>query len=287
MKQASNCKELLWTGERLVTSIFNYGAIDHLHRYAIALSLVDEKNVLDVASGEGYGSALLAQRARFVTGVDLSQEAINHAKKKYSSVNLEFRYGSATEMPIATHSIDMVVSFETIEHHDRHEEMLSEIKRVLKPSGLLIMSSPDKLNYSESPGIVNPFHVKELYADEFRRLIQSYFGKALFLSQKHVFGSIITVDDATGPFREFSGDYDNVHETPNISSPVYNICLASNGALPHLPHSFFCGKKATDCPDVARMAAIETELLSLKNSRSFQLATLASQFVRGVRRLMG
>jgi ubiquinone/menaquinone biosynthesis C-methylase UbiE len=286
MNSASNSKELPWTGERLVPSIFNYGAIDHLHRYALALSLADGKTIIDVASGEGYGSALLARRARFVTGVDLSEEAINHAKAKYTATNLEFRQGSATEMPLATHSVDIVASFETIEHHDRHDDMLSEIKRVLKPNGLLIMSSPDKLNYSESPGIVNPFHVKELYADEFQRLIQSYFGKALFLSQKHVFGSIITVDNATGPFREFFGDYNELRETANISAPVYNICLASNEDLPQLPHSFFCGKKATDCPDIARMAALETELLSLKNSRSFRLASLAAQFVRGVRGLV-
>ena len=267
-------------------SILNYGAIDHLHRYALALSLADGKNVLDVASGEGYGAALLAQRASFVTGVDLAEEAINHAAIKYCADNLMFRQGSATALPLASQSVDIVVSFETIEHHDRHDDMLREIKRVLKPSGLLIMSSPDKLNYSESPGIVNPFHVKELYADEFRRLIQTYFGKALFLSQKHVFGSIITVDNATGPFREFSGDYNEVHETANLSAPVYNICLASNEALPQLPHSFFCGKKATDCPDVARMAALETELLSLKNSRTFRLAAMAAQFVRGVRGLV-
>ena len=48
-------KELPWTGERMVTSVFNYGAIDHLHRYAVAVQLAKNKDVLDIASGEGYG----------------------------------------------------------------------------------------------------------------------------------------------------------------------------------------------------------------------------------------
>lgn len=276
MKSASN--ELPWTGERLVPSIFTYGAIDHLHRYALALTLADGKNILDVASGEGYGSALLARRAHFVTGVDICEEAVRHAQRKYSAENLQFKQGSATAVPLDTHSVDVVVSFETIEHHDRHDEMLQEVKRVLKPNGLLIMSSPDKLHYSELPGITNPFHVKELYAPEFRSLIESHFSKCIFLNQKHVFGSIIAIDDTPADFREFSGDYCEISEAVKISSPVYNLCMASNTALPQLPHSYFCGSKATDCPDVARIAVLENELLLLKNSRSFKFVSLASRF---------
>jgi len=62
---------------------------------------------------------------------------------------------------------DLVVSFETIEHHDEHEQMLAEVKRVLKPDGMAIISSPDKAIYTDKPEYHNSFHVKELYREEF------------------------------------------------------------------------------------------------------------------------
>jgi SAM-dependent methyltransferase len=249
------------------------------------MSLVDAKSVLDIASGEGYGSYLLAQRARFVTGVDISEEAVNHAKCKYAFKNLEFRQGSAIEIPLANDTVDIVVSFETIEHHDRHDDMLEEIKRVLKPNGVLIMSSPDKLYYSEMPGIINPFHVKELYADEFRCIIRRHFDKSIFLSQKHVFGSIITTDNAIAGCREFSVDYSHISETKNMQAPRYNLCIASDGDIPELTHSCFCSQKSTDCPDMVRISTLEGELLALKSSRSFKLASIAIRLSQSVRRI--
>ena len=103
--------------------------------------------VLDIASGEGYGSALLASGATRVTGVDIDPQTVQGATQKYSSnnSNLEFKQGSADNIPLHSGLFDVVVSFETIEHHDNHVEMMREIKRVLKLGGLLIISSPDKL----------------------------------------------------------------------------------------------------------------------------------------------
>jgi 2-polyprenyl-3-methyl-5-hydroxy-6-metoxy-1,4-benzoquinol methylase len=63
-----------------------------------------------------------------------------------------------------------VVSFETLEHHDKHDEMFLEIKRILRPGGLLLMSTPEKLFYTDLPNVQNEFHVKELYLEEFRDL---------------------------------------------------------------------------------------------------------------------
>src|SRR5687768_490230 len=135
-------KELPPTGERMVTSIFNYVAIDHLHRYAVAAQLAKDKDVLDIASGEGYGSNLLSKLSKSVIGVDISSEAVLHAKEKYTNINLEFKEGAADKIPLQDCSVDMVVSFETIEHHDLHDKMLQEIKRVLRPEGMVIISSP-------------------------------------------------------------------------------------------------------------------------------------------------
>src|SRR5690606_13277305 len=152
-----------FTGERLETSICNGNTINHLHRYAIAMSLIKGKTVLDIASGEGYGSHLMSFESQYVYGVDINDEAIKRAAKKYQRDNLKFIVGSTSNIPIETNSIDVVISFETIEHHNEHDQMMNEVKRVLKPEGTLIISSPDKYFYSDLRNYNNPFHVKELY----------------------------------------------------------------------------------------------------------------------------
>ena len=106
-----------FTGERYVPAELGEIRVEHMHRYAAALKLAAGKDVLDVACGEGYGSRLIAGVARAVTGVDISADAIGHANRAYGGLgNLAFRQGSATELPLADKSFDVVVSFETIEH---------------------------------------------------------------------------------------------------------------------------------------------------------------------------
>src|SRR5687768_2473380 len=134
MEQRSNSIQALdFTGERYVPEIRGDIALEHLHRYLLAKQLVAGKTVLDIASGEGYGSSILAESAFKVAGVDISREAVSHAQAKYRAENLEFLLGSCSVIPLSDASVDVVVSFETIEHHDEHELMIKEIKRVLRP----------------------------------------------------------------------------------------------------------------------------------------------------------
>src|SRR5258706_15489259 len=116
-------KRKKYTGERLETHEQGEGMIEHLHRYAIAMEKCRGKSVLDIASGEGYGSSLLATTALKVTGVDIDAETVRAANEKYTIKNnkLEFLQGSADHIPFATGIFDIVVSFETIEHHDKHQ----------------------------------------------------------------------------------------------------------------------------------------------------------------------
>lgn len=222
-------KEFEWTGERLTTGKSSEIVIHHLHRYAIAMDLVKEKVVLDIASGEGYGSNLMASVAKSVIGADIDEEVVKFAQLKYIKPNLEYRVGGADKMPVENNSIDVVVSFETLEHHDKHEEMFIEIKRVLKKDGLLIMSSPDKLNYTDIPKFNNPFHVKELYREEFKQLVEKYFMNVKIYYQSVVFGSLIVPENGIGiNFNEFEGGFQVISGHSSIKSPVYNICLASN-----------------------------------------------------------
>src|SRR6201982_1680505 len=91
---------LAWTGERYVPEISGNIELEHMHRYLYALACAEGKTILDLASGEGYGSALLAKRAAFVTGVDIAEEAVEHAGQKYQLPNLEFRIGSCSEVSL-------------------------------------------------------------------------------------------------------------------------------------------------------------------------------------------
>ena len=131
------------SGERFLPDMQGNIALEHLHRYLMAREFVAGKVVLDIACGEGYGSALLAEAAARVIGVDISPEAVAHASAVYGRPNTMFQVGHCAEIPLSRASVDAVVSFETIEHHAEHEAMFMEIKRVLRPGGLLIMSSPD------------------------------------------------------------------------------------------------------------------------------------------------
>jgi len=234
--------ELPWTGERYVPKIDGDIEMEHLHRYAIARDLAYGKDVLDIACGEGYGSELLATVARKVTGVDISEETIAHAARKYVRPNIAFAVGSCACIPLADASIDLVVSFETIEHHDRHLEMMQEIRRVLRPAGVLIISSPDKHEYSDVPGYKNEYHVKELYLSEFRDLLATGFKHVRVLGQRVNFGSLVAPTDGRATrFATYSRKDESVRREPGVMKPVYYIALASNATLPQIHGGLYDG----------------------------------------------
>ena len=236
MNDDINKLSLPWTGERYVPEIEGQIELEHLHRYLFAAKFVQGKNVLDIASGEGYGSAVLASKANHVIGVDISEEAVNHARSKYQNRNIEFRVGPADSIPVESNSIDVVVSFETIEHHDKHKEMMSEIKRVLKPDGILIMSSPDKYFYSVVPNYSNPYHVKELFKEEFKELLGKFFKNVRLLGQRVVYGSVIVPEEGTQfIFQNLTPE----REEAGLCKTIYDIAVASDNELPVLTGGLF------------------------------------------------
>ena len=248
--------ELPFTGERYVPRISGNIEIEHKHRYLYALPYVEGKAVLDIASGEGYGSALLASKAASVVGVDVAPDAVTHAARKYRLDNLAFRVGSCSDIPILDGAVDVVVSFETIEHHDQHERMLAEIKRVLKPGGLVVISSPDKAIYSDKPSYHNPFHVRELYHDEFEGLFRARFKNVLGLGQKVIFGSGILPNGGETQPAAISLELDEGAPRPGLIEPIYNLVLASDAALPPAPTSFLdVGVDASDAVQAWKAAA--------------------------------
>jgi SAM-dependent methyltransferase len=273
--------EFEWTGERLTTGKDNEIVIHHLHRYAIALDLVKNKIVLDIASGEGYGGNLLSKNAKNVIGVDIDTTVIEFAKSKYKKYNLEFKVGSADKIPVESNSIDVVVSFETIEHHDKHDEMFEEIIRVLKPDGILIMSSPDKLNYRDIPKFYNPFHIKELYREEFKQLIEKHFKNATIYYQSVVYGSLIVPENGLGKnFSEFEGDFEKINSHSTIKTPVYNLCIASNGSLSETLNYNFSFFNAQNM--LTTILGKENEIY---NSKTYKAGKIISFPLRMVRKL--
>ena len=187
---------LPFTGERFVPGDPNAKGemwFEHWHRYHYVLPLVAGKAILDVACGEGYGSALMSRHAAQVVGVDISAEAIAHAGGTYADRrNLKLIEASCTRLPLEAASFDVVVSFETIEHIHEQAAFLDEVKRVLKPEGVLILSCPNKAEYSDKRGFTNEFHVKELYRPELEALLAPRFGHTRWLSQRNAFVTLIS-----------------------------------------------------------------------------------------------
>ena len=133
-----------FTGERYIPSVPGNIELEHRHRYLIAQQLAKGKTVLDIACGEGYGTALLSEVADHAIGVDIDPAIVAHAAKKYQGNNITFAVGSCSNIPLISSSVDLAVSLETIEHADAHDQVIAEIARVLKPEGTLILSSPDQ-----------------------------------------------------------------------------------------------------------------------------------------------
>ena len=227
-----------FTGERYTPGVEGEIEHEHLHRYLFALQLCTGRDVLDLASGEGYGSALLAQVARSVVGVDIDAQSVRFANENYARHNLSFASGSATQIPLTNAAVDVVISFETIEHFAEHDAFLREIKRVLKPDGVLLMSSPDRDVYSKGEPTQNPFHIKELDKTEFHSLIKTYFAHAAFGCQKAAAGSLILPEtdsrmDIVIPVQVFDrGSSAHLEQSVGVQKAVYLLAVASDGALP-------------------------------------------------------
>ena len=228
-----------FTGERFVPEEHGNIELEHRHRYLQACQIAGGKVVLDIACGEGYGSAMLANTAEKVIGVDISAEAVKHARNRYKKANLEYREGSCAEIPLADESVDLVVSFETIEHHDQHEQMMQEIKRVLRPAGVLLISSPDKYHCSIETGYTNPYHVKELYQHEFKQLLDKYFKNTAYFGQRILYGSAIFPESLSTSTLSYWQDNAIVKDASGMIKPTFWIALASDSQLPTMASGVF------------------------------------------------
>lgn len=256
-----------FTGERMVPGQTGAIEAEHLHRYFLARALCHGKDVLDIASGEGYGAAFLAQTSRTVIGVELDAASVEYARSIYHAANLKFVVGDAVRIPIGDHSVNIVVSFETIEHIADHEQFFYEVKRVLRPNGLLLISTPDKSVYSALGTASNPFHVRELTETEFRKTLSAAFHNVAIFRQRAFSGSAIVPDaiaDGQNKMMVFERRDSQAFEADtNLSRAPYLVAIACDEALPEMGVSLYLhGDCGTAAPEIM------SELQRLRNVES-------------------
>jgi len=235
-------KDLPWTGERYVPQVRGDIALEHLHRYAFASELTEGKRVLDIACGEGYGSEMLSRNAKSVVGVDIDPATVAHAMTKYRSPKMKFIEGACEKIPLPDKSVDLVVSFETLEHIEDQDQFLGEIERVLDSGGILVISTPEKSAYSDKPRHVNPFHKKELYREQFLRLLSQKYGHMIYFEQKVAFGScLVAPKDQTMGFSSFQLNEGSMASSKRngLKDAVYLVAVCSKAPLPDLAGSMY------------------------------------------------
>ncbi|HYM09388.1 MAG TPA: methyltransferase domain-containing protein [Bryobacterales bacterium] len=188
-----------FTGERVIPGEVEVDLLnEHLARYAFAARLARGKRVLDAGCGAGYGAARLAACARRVVGLDIAAEAVDAARQQYALPRLEFLRADCRDLPFASGSVDLIVAFEVIEHLEQWERLLAETRRVLAPGGELILSTPNRLYYSESRESPNPFHVHEFDYREFCTALDSYFPHRRVFFENHAEGVVFSPSEPSG-----------------------------------------------------------------------------------------
>jgi SAM-dependent methyltransferase len=236
--------ELTLTGERCVPWDPGSATLyEHFHRYWWASRLVEGLRVVDAACGEGYGSALLAKLAASVIGFDIAPEAIRHARLRYESARLCFVEGDLEHAgAVTSEPVDAIICFEAIEHVEDHEAVLRGFKELLEPDGLLLISTPDKEQYSDARDFSNPYHVHELGRAEFRDLLGSHFRYVALWEQSFLVGSVLAPETRGGlqsdaptlvPFTRTNRGW----EFASGKNGTYIVALASDKPLASTPAS--------------------------------------------------
>ncbi|MEA2159343.1 MAG: hypothetical protein QOD66_1723 [Solirubrobacteraceae bacterium] len=243
------------------------------------------RRVLDLASGEGFGAAILAASADSVVGVDLDERTVEHSRLNYSSDKISFAVADARNLSdFADGSFDAVVAFEMIEHVAEQDRVLDEIKRVLAPDGLVVISTPDREAYQEATP-ANPFHVQELDAEQFGELLRSRFANVGTWGQRTITGSSLTVVDAQAAdpvarsfFVEHSGDGWEVMPAP---APLYLVAVASDAQLPPVAAESTLGDSGLEllrAAEAKTVEAVELKRVTAElDARTKQLARLSAR----------
>ncbi len=218
---------LEFTGERVVPGLVDSNLLnEHVARYRFAAQFAKHGLVLDAGCGSGYGSAELGKTAR-VIGFDFSEEAVRYSRASHGSPGVRFLQATCEALPFADCSFELVVAFEVIEHLGKWPLLLEEARRVLRSTGTLLVSTPNKAYYAETRAAAgpNPWHVHEFEYAEFRTALNAVFPHVRLWSQNHS-EVIAFVPETPGP-----GILDSAAD-PRPESAHFFIAACSQSPIP-------------------------------------------------------
>ncbi|MGA2320243.1 MAG: class I SAM-dependent methyltransferase [Solirubrobacteraceae bacterium] len=204
---------------------------EHRGRYWWAGQLAEGREVLDAGCGTGYGTEILAGAgAQRVVGIDRSHEALEDARSSFSGSAREFSLADLHQLPFEDSTFDLAVCFEVIEHVEDQQQAITELRRVLRPGGLLAISSPNRDVYP--PG--NPHHTHEFVPEELAQVLTSEFANVKLYRQSAWLAAAILNDEQS---RAVGIEAELMLRVVKIGSvepgdEVFTVALASNGELP-------------------------------------------------------
>jgi len=268
------------SGERMIPDFHHEAVVyaEHLVRYLFAARFVAGKQVLDVASGVGYGADLLKSAgASEVVALDRSPEAVRYGTKHHSKFRPAHLLGDAESLPLRSAQFDVVVSFETIEHVSDYRRLLAEVKRALRQDGLFIVSTPNRGIYVEG----NPFHTKEFTFDEFEQTLAGRFTYVRTFSQDDwIASAIFSPEEMKGADRPIAGQpslFKAAGKSP--SETLYMVSLCSDVPLPEAGQQVVLTSLYEMRYYLEEIARRDAEIEQFKTDLSEQAATLAQRDV--------
>ncbi len=205
------------TGERTLPDVpeENYWFRRHLAVYEWIAARTHGRRVVDLACGEGYGTAVLGRTAAGAVGVDANPEAFEHARAKYTRGNVTFERNM---VEVWSGDVDCAVFLQTIEHVQDPDGVLERINQLVGPDGVAYVSTPNVLTLAPKgePRSGNPWHVREYRPQEFRALCERHFPRVDLLGLFHARKLRV---------HQFALEHlgwDRVHTTLRLSGPFYS-----------------------------------------------------------------
>jgi len=232
---------------------------------------------LDLGCGTGYGSSILASGARAVLGVDISEEAIRFAQGNFKMANVQFLVGDCSRLSLKSGSVESITCFEVVEHLVDQDAFLNEIQRVLKEDGFLVISTPNRVFYTDECQEKNPFHTHEFDFSEFESYLRQYFSRVEIYYQNHSYSIVITNPSLRHSVRpKLNGNQEKLESTSNF---FVAICSKTEANWPgiqdlvYLPHTgnLLREKEQRIRSLESRIAELDRKVLSLQKEYEEQV----------------